>query len=287
MTEEQVLDGDAALSLLCQPGNLFTENLQHSWSVDGWPPFNAPFLRIWDSKSGSQPDNEGRMRSRAPRQRLDTRESRKTSLAIHINHKRWEPTPYISFTISPAAIQEMAPWRAGRRGPQTLTIVDPNTRIADRLPILDVCAEMAHYGLNDPYGKSNQYYINHYVCLWEVPEQEIIGYWTWNDLAANDDWYNDIILSAFGENATSRPLEEETSGLQAAMNQLSCAFLLRILHRTQLIETVYDYSDPSDPTHFLHGDSDSLDFILPISKSFLFKKRLFRKGFKSSKYRPY
>jgi hypothetical protein len=227
MTEEQVLDGDAVLSLLCQPGNPFTENLQHSWSVDGLPPFDAPFLRIWDSKSGSQPDNEGRMRSRAPRQRLDTRESRKNSLAIHINHKRWEPTPYISFTTSPAAIQEMAPWRAGRRGPQTLTVVDPNTRIADRLPILDVRAEMDHYGLNDPYGKLNQYYINHYVCLWEVPEQEIIGHWTWNDLAANEDWYNDIILPAFRKNATSRPLEEETSGLLAAMNQLSCAFLFK------------------------------------------------------------
>jgi hypothetical protein len=257
MTEEQVLNGDTALSLLCQPVNPFTEDLQHSWSVDGLPPFDAPFLRIWDNNSGSQPDNEGRMRSRAPRQRLDTRESRKNSLAIHINHKIWEPTPYISFTTSPAAIQEMAPGRAIRRGPQTLTVVNPNTRIANRLPILNVLAEMNHYGVKDPYRNSNRYYIDHYVCLWEVSSQEIIGHWKWNDLAQNEDWYNDIILPAFRENATSRPLEEETSGLLAAMDQLSCAFLLRILHRTQLIETVYDYSDPSDPTHFFYGDSDS------------------------------
>jgi len=47
MTEEQVLDGDAALSLLCQPGNPFTENLQYLWSVDGLPLFDIPFLRIW------------------------------------------------------------------------------------------------------------------------------------------------------------------------------------------------------------------------------------------------
>jgi len=87
MTEEQVLNGDAALSLLCQSGNLFTEDLQHSWSDNGFPLFDVPFLRIWDNKSGSQPDNEGRMRSRAPRQRLDTRESRKNSLVIYINHR--------------------------------------------------------------------------------------------------------------------------------------------------------------------------------------------------------
>ena len=256
MTEEQVLNGDAALSLLCQPINPFTEELQHSWSVDGLPPFDAPFLRIWDNKSGSQPDNEGRMRSRAPRQRLDTRESRKNSLTVHINHAIWKPTPYISFTTSPAAIQKMVPGRANRRGPQTLTVVDPNTRIADRLPILDVGAEMDHYKVSDPYGKSNQYYINHYVCLWEVPKQEIIGHWEWNDLVLNGNWYNDIILPAFRKNATSRPLEEETSGLLVSMNQLSCAFLLRISYRTQLIEAVYDYSDSSDPTHPFYSDSD-------------------------------
>lgn len=100
---------------------------------------------------------------------------------------------------------------------------------------------MDHYGVKDPYGKSNQYYIHHYVCLWEVPEQEIIGHWEWNDLAPNENWYNDIILPAFRENATSRPLEEETSGLLAAMNQLS----------------FHDSSNPSDPTHPFYGDSDS------------------------------
>lgn len=48
------------------------------------------------------------MKSRAPRQRLDTQKSRKESLATHINHKIWEPTPYISFTTSPVTIQALA-----------------------------------------------------------------------------------------------------------------------------------------------------------------------------------
>ncbi|CZS92402.1 uncharacterized protein RAG0_02844 [Rhynchosporium agropyri] len=72
-------------------------------------------------------------------------------------------------------------------------------------------------------------------------EQEIIGHWEWNDLAPNANWYNDIILPAFRENATSRSLEEETSGLLAAMNQLS----------------FHDNSDPCDSTHHYYGDSDS------------------------------
>ena len=198
------------------------------------------------------------MRSRAPRQRLDTRESRKNSLVIYINYRIWEPTPYISFTTSPAAIEEQADQRASRqRGLQTLTVVDLNTRIIDRLLILDVLTEIDHYRVKDLYGKSNQYYIHHYICLWEVPEQEIIGHWEWNDLAPNENQYNDIILPAFRENTTSRPLEEETSGLLAVINQFSYAFLLRILHRTQLIEKVHDYSDSSDPTHSFYGDSDS------------------------------
>jgi hypothetical protein len=237
MAEEPLLNRDTVLRLLRQPGNPFVvEDLERSWSDNRFPPFEMPFLRIWDCCSGSQPDSEDRMKSRASRQRLDTRESRKNSLATHINHKIWEPTPYISFTTSPTAIHKLADWRANRRGPQTLTVVDPNTRIANGLPILDVCAEMDHYGINDPYEESNQYYIDHYLCLWEVTRREIIGHWEWTDLVANEQWYHEIILPAFKEHTISRPLEEETLGLSAAINKLSCMFLLRILYTVWLTE---------------------------------------------------
>lgn len=88
IAKEPVLNCDTALSLLRPPGNVFVaEDLQHSWSNNCFPPFEKPFLRIWDCYSGSQPDNKDRMKSRAPRQRLDTPESRKNSLATHVNHK--------------------------------------------------------------------------------------------------------------------------------------------------------------------------------------------------------
>ena len=165
MAEVPVLNRNTAISLLRLPGDIFmTEDLQHSWSNNCFSPFEILFLRTWDHNSGSQPD-ENRMMARAPRQRLDTLESRRISLNKHIDHKVWKPTPYISFTTSPAAVQEMAVLRSKNRGAQTLTVLNPNVRIADRLPILDVLAEMDHYGITDPYKKSSQYYKDHYLCV--------------------------------------------------------------------------------------------------------------------------
>jgi hypothetical protein len=231
MAEEPVLNRETALSLLRPPLKtvFVTENQRRPWNNNLFQPFETPFLRIWDCYSGSQPDDENCMISRAPRQRLDTLESRKTSLTTHINHRDWTPTPYISFTTSAAAVQELADWRVRRRGAQTLTVLDPNARIADGLPILDIAAEMDHYGIPDPYGRSNQYYMDHYLCLWEVTEREIVGHWQWNDLIANEQWYHEIILPAFqehGRKMVPRSLEEETLSLSAVMNELSCMYLI-------------------------------------------------------------
>jgi hypothetical protein len=203
MAGEPVLNRDTALSLLCPTGNVFVaEDLQHSWSDNSFPPFETPFLRIWDYYSGSKPDDENLMMSRAPRQRFDTLKSRRTSLTTHINHSIWEPTPYISFTTSLATVQDLADLRTQRRGAQTLTVLDPNARIAEGLPILDIRAEMDHYGITDPYGKSNQYYTDHYVCLWEVTEREIIGHWPWDDLVA---WIRGCENITYGDDSTGGP----------------------------------------------------------------------------------
>jgi hypothetical protein len=103
----------------------------------------------------------------ASRQRLDTTESWKTSLTMHLNHKDWALISYVSFTTSAAAVQELANLRAQRnkRGVQTLTVIDHNTRLRDGLPILHVAAERDHYKIPYPYGKSNQYHNDHDVCL--------------------------------------------------------------------------------------------------------------------------
>ncbi|KAH8725419.1 hypothetical protein GQ44DRAFT_797204 [Phaeosphaeriaceae sp. PMI808] len=53
------------------------------------------------------------------------------------------------------------------------------------LTILDVAAGMEHYCIPDPYNKGNKHYINYYVCLWEVPEEGIVGHYKWGDQAKN------------------------------------------------------------------------------------------------------
>lgn len=98
------------------------------WRVLPNQTFSKPLLRLWDCYSGSQPVN-GVLTSRDPTKRLDNYEDRKKSLEIHIDHSKWDPTPFISFTTSSLAIQEIANMRLSRRGKQTLTVVDPSVRI--------------------------------------------------------------------------------------------------------------------------------------------------------------
>lgn len=58
---------------------------------------------------------------------------------------------------------------------------------------------MQNYGIPDPYGRGNQYYINHHVCLWQVTEAEIVGHWPWTALEHDSNWYENIIMPAFRE----------------------------------------------------------------------------------------
>lgn len=210
----------------------------HPWKLNRFSPFKVPFLRVWDYFSGSQPDDTNRMISRAPRRRLDTFESRKNSLTVHVDHKIWRPTPYISFTTSKEAAQLLAESRSERRRcQQTLTVVNPNVRIKKGLPILDISAEMDYYEVQDPYGMSNQYYKDHFLCIWEVLEDEIVGHWKWKDLDENPQWYEEIIMPAFKaheERMKMKSLDDEILGLSSAMSKTSRMFFTSYL-KVQLI----------------------------------------------------
>lgn len=105
------------------------------------------------------------MKSRAPDMRLDTYNVRKSSLAKHLDYKDWTPGPYISFNFSPAEIKGHVAKRGEFRGPHWLTVIDPITRMSQGLPLLEVLAEMKSYGIQDPYGRRNQYYVDEHVCL--------------------------------------------------------------------------------------------------------------------------
>lgn len=110
------------------------------------------------------------------------------------------------------------------RGPYKLTVIDPNKRIAKGLPIRQVLAEMESYGIQDPYGRRNQYYFDEYVCLWEVSEAEIVGHWDWDSLEKNENWYQDIIMPACRAFSATNPTEEAIDDLLTTFNELSGMF---------------------------------------------------------------
>lgn len=68
-------------------------------------------------------------------------------------------------------------------------MVNLNIRIDKGFPVLNMADEMRYYGVSDPYGRANKYYKNHYICLWEVTEEEVVGTWEWYDLLKTDCWY--------------------------------------------------------------------------------------------------
>lgn len=182
---------------------LNSEELRHPWSVNEHQRLDFPLLRIWDMNSGSQPDEEtgNRMLSTSPNQPLDTRKGRIDSLENHLDHSIWEPTTYISFNKSASAIERLARNRINRGwGAQKLIVIDPAVRLKKGLPVLDVAAEMNYYGILDPYNGRGQYHIDHYVCLWAVSEEEVVGRyddWDWEELANTTNWYEEIIMPAF------------------------------------------------------------------------------------------
>ncbi|KAI0906713.1 hypothetical protein F4823DRAFT_605915 [Ustulina deusta] len=199
MATYPVLDSQTALDQLRRPlPNIFTnEEEAHPWQVRSFQQFDMPLLRIWDQYSGSHPEADGRMMSRAPGMRLDDRESRRTSFSCHLVHNEWKPTPYISFTTRKTTIESLVDMRRAKRGDQTLTVIDPNTRLRNGLPILDAEVEMDYYDISDPYGKICEYYRDHYLCLWQVTAAEIVDHWEWSRLEGDPNWYEDIILPAF------------------------------------------------------------------------------------------
>ncbi|OKL56957.1 hypothetical protein UA08_07816 [Talaromyces atroroseus] len=137
------------------------------------------------------------MQARAPRQRLHTGAIRSEVLTWHAKHRNWENvTPFISFASSLARLTEFMNSR-NWKGDSTLTVVNPNVRIARELPMINMGREMRHYGVPDPYGRGYAYYDAQYLLLWEVTPEEIVGHWDWDELSQNPNWYEEEVVPAF------------------------------------------------------------------------------------------
>ena len=227
MAEEDEVDRSKVLDLLGGvSGSLSIAELLRPWRRSCDTSFNFPLLRIWDRYSGSQPDDYGRMRSRASDERLDTDDLRRNTLTTHINHKVWRPTPCISFTSSGEAIEGLAGWRKAKRGAQTLTAINPSIRLRKGLPVLDLAAEMVYYNVSNRYGEQDKYCVDHYICLWQVTKEEIIDHWDWDELVELGNWYQETVIPAFQRsNQTSIPILVD-SNISSLMSNLCCKFFI-------------------------------------------------------------
>jgi len=263
MTSSAILDHNTAKSLLrpIEQNCLQAEDKHHSWMAypsqhsDGQlaNPFaehsstykaleGKPLLRVWDTCSGSIPDpsRENRMLARLPRGELATKDARRASLTIHADQKKWEKTPYISFTSSPRAAVELILDRmcCNWRGDQNLVVIDPEYRLKLGLPILDMGKEMEVYGVKDPYPYSTKnYFLDHYLCLWEVTPAEVVGIWSWGELRGNKGWYENIIMPAFQRHRTAgqRAMQTATRDVDAlssilARTYIDCELKLSIIY---------------------------------------------------------
>ena len=172
-----------------------TEGFRHQWGLEFSADSGIPLLLTWDQFPGSQPSESGRMLSRVPRERLDTSKARKTFLAVHADHKNGN----LLRSHSRSHRQSYKIMPNGESGKEAVNDygVNPNARMKNGFSIRNMDAEMRYYGIPDPYGKLNKYYRNHCICLWEVTEEEVVGYWEWDDLLKTDCWYKQVTLPAF------------------------------------------------------------------------------------------
>lgn len=165
--------------------------------------WDSLLTRTYDMASGSQPGSQRRMFARDARMRLDTEEIRHDTLARHANHRIWEDTPYISFTKSQTSLQDLAEFRSQRkRGSQNIIVVDPRVRFDLGLPVLQYSKEMAYYKVEPPYERG--YWEDHFLYLWEVIPEEVVGIWDWDRLRSEKDWLQMVIMPAVEQHRETR-----------------------------------------------------------------------------------
>lgn len=190
---------------------------------------DSPLLRTYDHISGSQADELGDMYARAPYMPLRASGDRRSTLQTHIRNYEWKPTPYISFTSSPEALENFANLR--KRNPcrrhQSILVIDPAVRIEAQRPVINFGEEMRYYDIKDPYDLPQKELDSHYICLWKVKADEVVGRWHWDELSSKPNWYEDIVLPAFRQFREKRRWEqvkEQMHNLSGALGALGCKY---------------------------------------------------------------
>lgn len=264
------LDRLECLGLLMSPDEPFagSEEDAHPWSSDAcfWTNIrNRPLMRLIDKYTRDSPDDTtGAMMSRAPRERLDSWETRRKMLRLHADHSNRVWTPFLSYTSSPSGIEQLGARRTYKRGPQTLVAINPGKRRSLGLPLLNAKDEMNYYDVADPYGRNYEYYEDHYLCVRGVSGEEIVGIWPWNDFKGNPMWYNEIVYPQFHE------FQDELQGHASAasinngiqINQLpQTAGVFINTQRSKAHNSTYELNTAMD------GSKGKCEFLTPAERT--------------------
>ncbi|KAF5239385.1 hypothetical protein FAUST_4950 [Fusarium austroamericanum] len=183
---------------------------------------DRPLLRTYDRMSGSLPDESGDMYARAPDMPLRTSQARQSTLDTHIRNDEWSAIPYISFTPSPEALENFANFRRTQpyRKNQTIVVIDPMVRLEAHRLVINYGEEKRYYNIKVPYNLSQKELDSHYICLWEVRADEVVGHWSWDELSSKPNWYDDVVLPALKSFREKRQQYQVSEDLSIALSAL-------------------------------------------------------------------
>ncbi|CZS80311.1 unnamed protein product [Fusarium graminearum] len=61
---------------------------------------------------------------------------------------------------------------------------------------------------------------SHYICLWEVRADEVVGHWSWDELSSKPNWYDDAVLPALKSFREKRQQYQVSEDLSIALSAL-------------------------------------------------------------------
>jgi hypothetical protein len=128
---------------------------------------------------------------------------------------------------------------------------------------------MNHYGILDSYNEGSKYYISHYICLWEVTEEEIIGHYDWQELFKNTNWYEEVIMPAFRKSEGEKKSDLDLMPASA----FDMSMIEKILSSKSLANVVMYETNHESRVRFPYPLDRVFRVLRRILRAFLFGQR--------------
>ncbi|KAK6710512.1 hypothetical protein SNK03_004939 [Fusarium graminearum] len=93
-------------------------------------------------------------------------------------------------------------------------------RLEAHRPVIKYGEEKRYYNIKVPYNLSQKELDSHYICLWEVRADEVVGHWSWDELSSKPNWYDDAVLPALKSFREKRQQYQVSEDLSIALSAL-------------------------------------------------------------------